>query len=302
MDNTFSPVAYGATVGRELVTSFDTAGSATSLGLVGSARETSTRNKLQHLLPAGIAVGSGCVIDSYGNTSRQVDVVLYEKHLSPVYSINDDPGSTYYPCEGVIAVGEVKSTLGTADLEDAFAKVASVKKLRRYARRPSNAPEFDELGLERTVPFRRYGSPLAAEGDETEEFNQDKNPLDQILGFCLAGKLALAPNTLCERYVQMLTQFGVSASPNLIVTLDDHIVCPIRLADGGGNATIVLAPAEANAIYCTRSPKGAFQFLLARIYALYRGGRTVEELAFDRYFATDGELQLPGGGAVNRLP
>ncbi|MDE0365404.1 MAG: hypothetical protein OXP09_07495 [Gammaproteobacteria bacterium] len=301
MDKTFDPVAYAATIGRDLVASFDAAGAATSPGLVGSARETSIRKKLQHLLPAGIAVGSGCVIDSYGATSKQLDVVLYEKHLSPVYSINDDPASTYYPCEGVIAAGEIKSTLAATDLEDAFSKVASIKKLRRYARRPSSHSAYEKLGLEPTVPFRKYGSPLAAEGDPTEQFNQDKNPFDQIFGFCLAGKLSLAANTLCERFVQLSTRCGVSLSLNLIVTLDDHIACPIQLAEDGGNATIVIAAAEADAIYCVRRPQGAFPFLLARIYTVYREGRTVEELAFDRYFASAGELQLPGGGAVNKI-
>ena len=127
MNKNFDAVRYAIEVGRELVTNFSGAGLATTAGLVGSAREVPTRRKLQHLLPNGIAVGSGCVIDSYGGTSRQMDVVLYEKHLCPVYSINEDPATTYYPCEGVIAIGEIKSRMASTDLEDTFAKIASVK-------------------------------------------------------------------------------------------------------------------------------------------------------------------------------
>ena len=301
VNKTFEAVVYAIEIGHELVASFTTASAATSPGLVGSARETSTRTKLQHLLPAGIGVGSGCVIDSYGGTSRQIDVVLYEKHLCPVYSINDDPASTYYPCEGVIAVGEIKSALASSGLQDAFAKIASVKKLQRHAKR-SIHPALAELEFEPTVSFRKYGSSLAAEADESEEFDQAANPFDQIFGFCLAGRLDLRANTLCERYVQMLKKHGAGLSPNLIVTLDDQVLCPLRVAADDGNPTIVISAAEGNAVYCVQRPQGAFQFLLSRIYTVYRRGRTVEEVAFDRYFATDGQLQLPGGGAVKELP
>ena len=230
-----------------------------------------------------------------------MDVVLYEKHHCPVYSINDDPASTYYPCEGVIAVGEVKSALAFSDLQDTFAKIASVKQLRRHAR-PSIHPALKDLDFEPTVAFRKYGSSLAAEGDKTEEFDQVTNPFDQIFGFCLAGRLDLSPNTLCERYAQLLTQYGAALSPNLLATLDDQVVCPVRIPRDDGNAAIVISAAESNAIYCVQRPQGAFQFLLARIFTVYRRGRTVEELAFDRYFATEGQLQLPGGGAVKELP
>ena len=228
MNQNFDAVAYAIDVGRELIASFTTAGSATSSGLVGSAREVSTRKKLQHLLPAGIAVGSGCVIDSFGSTSRQMDVVLYEKDLCPVYSINDDPATTYYPCEGVIAVGEVKSALASADLEDAFAKIASTKNLRRYAQ-PSNDAASKELGLEPSIAFRTYGSPNSMLGAETEQFNQRKNPFDQIFGFCLAGRLHLKPATLCHKYVELSAQWGVGLSPSLVVTLDDQVLCPLRI-------------------------------------------------------------------------
>ena len=91
MQNSFDAVSYVIGVGRELVASFTTAGQATSPGQIGSAREAPTRKRLKHLLPNGVAVGSGCVIDSYGGTSRQMDVVLYEEQFCPVYSINDDP-------------------------------------------------------------------------------------------------------------------------------------------------------------------------------------------------------------------
>ena len=96
MNKNFDAVRHAIDVGRELIANFAGAGHDTSPGLVGSARDVPTRKRLQNLLPAGIAVGSGCVIDSYGGTSRQMDVVLYEKQLCPVYRRSKSKLST--PC------------------------------------------------------------------------------------------------------------------------------------------------------------------------------------------------------------
>ena len=301
MNKNFDAVRYAMDAGRELIASFADAGLATSPGLVGSAREAPTRRKLQSLLPKGIAVGSGCVIDSYGGTSRQIDVVLYERHLCPVYSINDDPTATYYPCEGVIAIGEIKSRMASADLEDTFAKIASVKQLRRYAVRSSDAAS-DEIGLQATVPFRPYGSPNSMLGTETEEFNQDSNPFDQVFGFSLAGSLGVEPKNLCAKYVELAARTGRILSPNMIVTLNDaQILTPSRIRSDRRNPEITISAHDANAVYGVTRPEGGFQFLLSRIYTVYRRGRTVEEVAFDRYFAKDGRLELPGDGTVADL-
>lgn len=76
-----------------------------------------------------VGIGSGCIIDTSGIASNQTDIVLYEKDICPIFSVNDDPQATYFPCESVIAVGEIKSSLGTKELTDAVNKIASVKKI-----------------------------------------------------------------------------------------------------------------------------------------------------------------------------
>ena len=293
MQSNFDPISYAIDIGRGLVSSFAQAGQATTPGLIGSARETPTRKRLEHLLPNGIAVGSGCVIDSHGGTSKQMDVVLYEKHLCPEYSINDDPAKTYYPCEGIIAVGEIKSRMASRHLEDTFAKIASVKKLRRYVRRSSSA-----LSIQSSVPYRPYGSPNTFQGTRATEFDQDTKPFDQIFGFALAGSLALLPETLCTKYAEMAALHGRSLSPNLIVTLEDNqVITPLQTSPDG-KRTIGISARESNSICCVTRPEGGFQFLLARIYNVYRQGRTVERAAFDRYFARDGRLTLSLDGPV----
>ena len=293
MQRNFDPISYAIDVGRELVSSFAQAGQATTPGLVGSAREAPTRKRLEHLLPQGIAVGTGCVIDSHGGTSKQMDVVLYEKHLCPEYSINEDPATTYYPCEGVIAVGEIKSSMASTDLEDTFAKIASVKKLRRYTRRSD-----DGLGLGATVPYRVYGASIPMHGTEAEEFDQDTKPFDQIFGFALAGSLALQPETLCTKYAKMAALHERVLSPNLIVTLEDNqVLTPLRMPPDD-KPSIGISAQESDFISCVTRPDGVFQFLLARIYSVYRQGRMVERVAFERYFARDGRLTLSLNGPV----
>ena len=293
MRRNFDPVDYAIDVGRDLIANFARAGKATSPGLIGSAREAPTRKRLEHLLPAGIAVGSGCVIDSHGATSRQMDIVLYEKHLCPEYQVNDDPATAYYPCEGVIAVGEIKSRMASRDLEDTFAKIASVKKLRRFARATT-----DELDLGPYVPYRKYGSSTSFSCTLDEQFDQDVKPFDQVFGFALAGTLALQPETFCTKYAELALLHERTLSPNLIVTLDDNqVLTPLRMSQDR-QWTIGISAHKSDSICCVTRPDGGFQFLLARIYNVYRRGRTVEKIAFDRYFARGGRLTLSINGPV----
>ena len=132
LDQSFDPERFIRRIGERLVDEFgDAKAGNTPLG-VGTAGEQPVRKQLESVLPRGIAVGEGFVIDSYGGTSRQQDVVLYERDICPVFSINDTPQTTYYPCEGVIAVGQIKSWLDRQSLRDAVDTIASVKELRRH--------------------------------------------------------------------------------------------------------------------------------------------------------------------------
>ncbi len=122
MSRSFDPIAYVMRVGQELVSAFQMAGPTTP-GQIGSARDSGGDGQTDAVAPQrSTGVGSGHTIDSFGNTSRQMDVVLYEKEICPVFAINEDPASTYYPCEGVIAVGEVKSSLDSSELEDLLSR------------------------------------------------------------------------------------------------------------------------------------------------------------------------------------
>jgi hypothetical protein len=291
MENTFDSIDYAVNVAQELISAFETASRATTPSLVGSARESSVKKKLEHLLPAGIAIGSGCVIDSYGNTSKQQDVILYERDFCPVFSVNENPETTYYPCEGVIAVGEIKSSVGDKELKDIFKKIESVKCLKRFAK----ASKSVLVPTDPTVCYRCYGSKLAAEGAKSEEYNQDEKPFDQIFGFALAGKLSLKKETFCEKIKKLMESTNEALSPNLIISLTDGIVAPVAHFPPV-KSEILFSRKGSNGYYFSDKSKENFQFLLSRLYDAYRQGRTVELSAFSRYITRDGKLTMPLNG------
>ena len=127
----FNAAEFVQGIGVELVQRFESARKVDSPGGVGAAIEGPVRKRLKQILPADIDVGSGYVIDATGQVSNQIDVILYESGICPVFQVNETQGVAYYPVEGVLAVGEVKSRIGKKELKDAFAKIASVKRLER---------------------------------------------------------------------------------------------------------------------------------------------------------------------------
>lgn len=96
----------------------------------GEAREEALRQFLLHNLPNRIGISSGFVIDTNGNESKQIDVIIYDRNYGSFFTIG---GAKFFPCEIVMAVGEVKSDISsTAKLIDALNKIKSAKVLDRY--------------------------------------------------------------------------------------------------------------------------------------------------------------------------
>ena len=211
MNTKFSSSGYVKSIGRLLVLEFEFARElATTPGLVGDAMEYPVRGRLEQILPKGIAVGSGCVIDTNNNTSRQMDIVLYERDICPVFSVNNSPETTYYPCEGVIAVGEVKSSFDKAKLTDAFEKISSVKSLAR----DFSEPRFPIQPTEQRKVFanRKYGQ--TSSGDIVDvQYMPDKDEYSEIFGFILGGKLNIKPDTMFDYYTELVDRLDDRLCP-----------------------------------------------------------------------------------------
>ena len=267
MDTTFDPDTFIRRIGQRLVNEFDDARAATTPGTVGSAMEEPVRKQLQQILPRGIAVGSGFVIDSYGGTSRQADVVLYEQDICPVFSINGTPETTYYPCECVIAVGEVKSALDQDSLRDAFKKIASVKRLRRHLVRQAVPDPRTGQGWPH---YRSYGN---LHDGAVVDVNEKPRERGEIHGFVLAGEVRVRPESLATCFLNVTCDKGDALSLNLLV------------AHGGPARWKPQWSAQTGDILRLLRGDDGFRFLVRHIREMYLQGRTSPVSSLDRYFA-----------------
>ncbi|HEY6253513.1 MAG TPA: DUF6602 domain-containing protein, partial [Candidatus Angelobacter sp.] len=91
------------------------------------------RDELKRLLPRRYAVTSGLILDRKGKTGGNCDVIIFDdRWFSPVKSpTSSGSGRPYIPVEGVYAVGEVKQTLSSAELDKAMEKLVKCHRLYR---------------------------------------------------------------------------------------------------------------------------------------------------------------------------
>lgn len=95
----------------------------------GDDSETHWRDWIDDYLPKRYSAEKAFVIDSIGNQSEQIDIVIYDKQYSPL--IFKHSGAVYIPAESVYAVFEVKQTLNKSNIDYSKKKAASVRALYR---------------------------------------------------------------------------------------------------------------------------------------------------------------------------
>ena len=100
-------------------------------GEKGAEIEQKIRDSLSQVLPERIGISHGFVVDSAGNESKQMDVVLYDKMNAP--KIYTSQRVQIFPVESVYVCGEVKTKLDRTSLSDSFEKCLSFKNLSRTA-------------------------------------------------------------------------------------------------------------------------------------------------------------------------
>ena len=102
-------------------------------GESGRARENVIAAFLRKLVPKSFGIDTGFVIDSQGQVSRQVDIVIYRTDYHPVLEIG---GVKHFLVESVIVVIENKAQITSkSQLDDALDTIASVKRLDRTNKR-----------------------------------------------------------------------------------------------------------------------------------------------------------------------
>ena len=281
MQRKFDSGKFVSRIGQDLVREFDSARQATTPELVGDAMEQPVRDRLEQILPRGIAVGSGCVIDTNGGTSRQMDVILYERDICPVFCINNSPETTYYPCEGVIAVGEVKSVVGAKEIKESFEKISSVKSLLR---------DFDKKQLPKLkgkTPYsritRNYGQ-VSGPSIVNMVFDPESHePSRDVFGFILADRMAVKENTMFGHYAKLVDEYG-SASPNIVVFLDGNLFNAFDLSANQGKPSFSINKGNSVGRTMHANP---FSNLVRWIYMAYHSIQTPGIAVFGKYFSEE---------------
>lgn len=95
----------------------------------GDASELNWIQMLNDYLPQRYNVDKAFVLDSDGNLSDQIDIVIYDRQYSPFLFHQDE--AKYIPAESVYAVFEVKQNIDKNNIEYAAKKIESVRILKR---------------------------------------------------------------------------------------------------------------------------------------------------------------------------
>lgn len=190
----------------------------------GEAREHALIELLREYLPKRVGVDRGFVIDAHGDESQQMDVVIYDNTVGTVFKANN---VKYFPCETVVAVGEVKSNITSGHkLTDALAKIASAKALDRGNSGKSKIVTGPGISLNQ-LPF-----------DPT------RNHRDQIFGF-LFTKTTMRRETVIKGLQEQNAKRDRSLWPNLFCAYGDFLIS-YEIAEA-------LSPSamDATYMYCT---------------------------------------------------
>jgi len=119
-------------------------------GTKGHDSELNWLRMLKGILPKRYGVSQAFVVDSQGGQSEQIDVVIHDRHFSPL--LFEVGGAKYIPAESVYAAFEVKQQIDKPSLEYGERKLASVRRLYRTSVDiPHAGGRFDPVAPRRII-------------------------------------------------------------------------------------------------------------------------------------------------------
>jgi hypothetical protein len=178
-------------------------------GELGTAREEIIRLFLRAYLPKRFEISTGFAFDSAGRISRQLDIIIADQQECPRFEIPG--GKRLYPCEAIVAVGQIRSSLTSqAEFQEAARNLASATLLDRSA----NGRAVDPATGETLDPAR--------------------NHLHRIFSFLFITGDALAPDTMHRTFMDYVLASHPQGWPNIVFALDAYLatfccdsgVCP----------------------------------------------------------------------------
>lgn len=168
-------------------------------GELGTAREQIIREFLGAYLPKRFEVSTGFAFDCTGRVSKQLDIVIFDSQMCPRF---ETPGGKFlFPCEAIVAVGQIKSSLTSRQkFREALDNLSSVKALDRSA----NGTAFDSRFKENLCPL--------------------ENHLHQIFTFLFVTGEAMNPQTLALNLLEEAYAVPVEHLPNVILALGRYLI------------------------------------------------------------------------------
>jgi hypothetical protein len=217
-------------------------------GELGTGREEVIRDFLRQHLPKRFGVSTGFVFDAHGKVSHQIDVIIYDAYSCPAFEAVG--GKMFFPCESVVAVGEVKSQLtSTKKVSEAFDNLRSVK-------------ELDRSAGSQNISIR-----------DSHPIDQKHNHLDQVFTFLFVIDKCLSANNMREALFYYNRDYPRCQWLNLCYNFDQYLIT-YCCEDG-----VCPNPMDASAISCIE--KQAPEILLLRFYKLL--ARAIEVTSVSKF-------------------
>jgi hypothetical protein len=100
-------------------------------GIKGESFENAFKDFLENYLPKNLNISSGILVDSIGNSSRQLDIIISDDLKTPIFYSNGR--NRVIPIEATYSVIEIKAKLDITELEKTIQNMLSVKDLVKKA-------------------------------------------------------------------------------------------------------------------------------------------------------------------------
>ena len=167
-------------------------------GQKGAILEDKLRSYLTEVLPNRLGVTEGIIYSSIGEVSPQCDVIVYDRHHTPV--LFNENGTRAIPVECVFAIIEVKTRLSKGDLISFCSVLQTIR-------------AFDRSAL--------YPSPTL-----TKTFLLDDKPMNffPILGYMFSMESSSKISGLQEEIQRMLSGTNLSRLPNCVYVSNEGCI------------------------------------------------------------------------------
>jgi hypothetical protein len=192
-------------------------------GELGRGREEILREFLRAYLPKRFEISTGFAFDSKGKVSKQLDIIISNSLRCPHFETAG--GNRFYPCESIVAVGQIKSSLTKRkEFLDVMANLESAKSLDRSAGGTAIDTAFGE------------------------QIDSVGNYLHQIFTFVFVVGDVLAQDSMHNELMDHIMSTAPHVWPNLVFAMDKYLatfccddgVCPNPMHARG----IALQPAS----------------------------------------------------------